>query len=109
MAASIFARAGLVRLVRPVSDFYVAGRLMPAFLNGLAIAASAMAALVFVGAFGAVGFDWDGVTAPLLGGGLGLVLTGLLLAPYLRSYGGYPVPDFLAERFGGDKIRPLAV
>ncbi len=109
MAALIFARAGLVRLVRPVSDFYVAGRMMPAFLNGLAIAASAMAALVFVGAFGAVGFDWDGVTAPLLGGGLGLVLTGLLLAPYLRSYGGYTVPDFLAERFGGDKIRPLAV
>ncbi len=109
MAALIFAKAGLVRLVRPISDFYVAGRLMPAFLNGLAIAASAMAALVFVGAFGAVGFDWDGVTAPLLGGGLGLVLTGLLLAPYLRSYGGFTVPDFLAERFGGDKIRPLAV
>jgi cation/acetate symporter len=109
VAVLIFVRAGLVRLVRPVSDFYVAGRLVPAFLNGLAIAASAMAALLFVGAFGAVGFDWDGVTAPLLGGGLGLVLAGLLLAPYLRSYGGYTVPDFLAERFGGDKIRPLAV
>ena len=109
MAALIFARAGLVRVVRPVSDFYVAGRLMPAFLNGLAIAASAVAALVFVGALGGVGFDWRGVTAPLLGGGLGLILAGLLLAPYLRSYGGYTVPDFLAERFGGDKIRPLAV
>jgi cation/acetate symporter len=109
MAALIFARAGLVRIVRPVSDFYVAGRLMPAFFNGVAIAASSVAALVFVGAFGAVGFDWAGVTAPLLGGGLGLILAGLLLAPYLRSYGGYTVPDFLAERFGGDKIRPLAV
>jgi len=109
MAVLIFVRAGLVRLVRPVSDFYVAGRLMPAFLNGVAIAASCMAALVFVGALGAVGFDWQGVTAPLLGGGLGLILAGFLLAPYLRSYGGYTLPDFLAERFGGDKIRPLAV
>jgi cation/acetate symporter len=109
MAVLIFARAGLVRIVRPVSDFYVAGRLMPAFLNGVAIAASSMAALVFVGALGAVGFDWSGVTAPLLGGGLGLILAGVLLAPYLRSYGGYTLPDFLAERFGGDKIRPLAV
>lgn len=109
MAVLVFARAGLVRIVRPVSDFYVAGRLMPAFLNGLALAASSMAALVFVGVFGAVDFDWEGVTALLLGGGLGLILAGLLLAPYLRSYGGYTLPDFLAERFGGDKIRPLAV
>jgi cation/acetate symporter len=109
MAALIFARAGLVRVVRPASDFYVAGRLLPALLNGAAIGASVVAALVFVGAFGAVGFDWRGLTALLLGGGLGLVLAGLLLAPSLRAYGGYTVPDFLAERFGGEKVRPLAV
>jgi cation/acetate symporter len=109
MAVLIFGRAGLVRVVRPVSDFYVAGRLMPAMFNGMAIAASLMAALVFVGIAGGVGPRWEGAGALLLGGGLGLVLSGLLLAPYLRAFGGYTLPDFLAERFGGDKIRPLAV
>jgi cation/acetate symporter len=109
MTMLIFGRAGLVRVVRPVSDFYVAGRLMPALFNGLAIAASFMAALVFVAAGGGVGPSWDGLGAVLLGGGLGLVAGGVLLAPYLREYGGYTLPDFLAERFDGDKIRPLAV
>jgi cation/acetate symporter len=105
----IFARAGLVRVARPVSDFYVAARLMPAMFNGMAIAASFMAVLVFVGLAGGLGPDWQGVTTLLLGGGAGLIVAGVLLAPYLRAYGGYTLPDFLAERFGGDKIRPLAV
>ena len=109
MAFLIFARAGFVRIVRPISDFYVAGRLMPATFNGLAIAVSSIAALVFVGAAGAVGPNWEGVASLLIGGGLGLILSGVLLAPYLRMYGGYTLPDFLAERFGGDKVRPLAV
>ena len=105
----LFARAGLVQIARPVSDFYVAGRLMPALFNAMAIAVSFMAALVFVGAAGGVGPGWQGITPLLLGGGIGLILSGILLAPYLRRYGGYTLPDFLAERFGGDKVRPLAV
>ncbi len=98
-----------MRIARPVSDFYVAARLMPAMFNGMAIAVSFMAVLVFVGLAGGLGPDWQGVGALLLGGGLGLVVSGVLLAPYLRAYGGYTLPDFLAERFGGDKVRPLAV
>ncbi len=109
MAALIFARAGLVRVVRPVSDFYAAGRLMPGVLNSLAIAASSVAALVFVGAFGGIGFDWEGVTAPVLGVGLGMLGAALLLAPYLRAYGGYTMPDFLSERFDAETMRPLGV
>jgi cation/acetate symporter len=109
MTMLIFGRAGLVRVVRPVSDFYVAGRLMPALFNGLAIAVSVSAAFVFAGVSGAVGPGWEGLGAVLLGGGLGLVVGGLLLAPYLRQFGGYTLPDFLAERFGGDGVRPLAV
>lgn len=109
LALLIFARAGVVRIVRPVSDFYVAGRLMPAMLNGMAIAVSFLAVLAFVGLAGSLGPGWNGITAVLLGGGLGLVLTGVLLAPYLRQFGGYTLPDFLAERFGGDTMRPLAV
>ena len=105
----IFGRAGLVRVVRPVSDFYVAGRLMPALFNGLAIAVSLMAVLMFVGTGGAVGSGWEGLGTVLLGAGVGLLVGGLVLAPYLRQFGGYTLPDFLAERFGGDKMRPLAV
>jgi len=105
----IFGRAGLVRVVRPVSDFYVAGRLMPSLFNGLAIAVSLMALLAFVGAGGAVGPGWAGLGPVILGAGFGLLVGGLLLAPYLRRFGGYTLPDFLAERFGGDKVRPLAV
>lgn len=109
MAFLVFARAGLVHVVRPVSDFYVANRLMPALFNSLALTASFMAALVFVGAAGAVGPAWEGLDAVLLGGGLGLVVGGLFFAPYLRQFGGYTLTDFLAERFDGDKVRPLAV
>jgi cation/acetate symporter len=109
MVVLLFGRAGLVWLVRPVSDFYAAGRLMPALFNGMAIAASYMAVLVFVGLAGGLGPHWDGATSLLLGGGIGLILAGILLAPFLRRFGGYTLPDFLAERFGGDKVRPLAV
>jgi cation/acetate symporter len=109
MMALLFGRAGLVRLVRPVSDFYVAGRLMPALFNGMAIAASFMAVLVFVGLAGGFGPHWEGASSLLIGGGVGLILAALVFAPYLRQFGGYTLPDFLAERFSGDKIRPLAV
>lgn len=98
-----------MRVARPVSDFYVAGRLMPGMFNGMAIAASFVAVLVFVGLSGSLGPGWSGITTLLLGGGAGLVIAGVVLAPYLRQFGGYTLPDFLAERFGGDKVRPLAV
>ncbi|MGH6734848.1 MAG: sodium:solute symporter family transporter [Methyloceanibacter sp.] len=98
-----------MRIVRPVSDFYVAARLMPALFNGMAIAVSLMPVPVFIGLAGGIGPSWEGSTALAVGGALGLILGGLVLAPYLRMYGGYTIPDFLAERFGGDKVRPLAV
>lgn len=109
MAALLFARAGLVRLTRPIADFFAAGRLMPAFLNGIAIAGSAVAIVVFVGGAGGIDFGWQGATLLLVGAGLGFVLAGLLIAPYLRGYGGYTLPDFLAERFNAETMRPLGV
>lgn len=109
MAALLFARAGLVRLTRPLADYYAAGRLVPAFLNSLAIAGSSVAVLAFVGGAGAIDFGWQGATVLLLGAGVGLVLAGLLIAPYLRGYGGYTLPDFLAERFDAETMRPLGV
>lgn len=109
MTALLFARAGLVRLTRPLADFFAASRLMPPVFNAIAIAGSAVAAVAFVGAAGAIGAGWQGTTILLLGAGIGLVLAGLLIAPYLRGYGGYTLPDFLAERFNAETMRPLGV
>ena len=106
---AIYAKAGAVPLHRPISDFYVAGALVPAMLNGMAIAASLIAVLAFAGLAGALTPGSGGPIALLVGGAGGLVLIAFLLAPYLRKFGGYTIPDFLGERFGGTALRPLAV
>lgn len=96
-------------LRRPISDFYVAGRLVPPIFNGAAIAAGLVPILVFAGLAGALRQGWDGASILALGGGAGLAAIAFLIAPYLRKFGGYTVPDFLAERFEVPGIRPLAV
>jgi len=106
---ALYAKAGAVGLRRPISDFYVAGRLVPAMFNGMAIAIGLIPVLAFAGLAGALSQGWDGASLLVLGGAGGLVLIALLLAPYLRKFGGYSVPDFLGERFGGTGVRPLAV
>jgi cation/acetate symporter len=106
---ALYAKAGAVALARPVSDFYVAGRLVPALLNGMAIAICLLPVLAFAGLTGVLGQGWDGASLLVLGGVGGLLLISLFIAPYLRKFGGYTVPDFLGERFGGTGVRPLAV
>ncbi|MET0380343.1 MAG: hypothetical protein ABWZ94_00410, partial [Methyloceanibacter sp.] len=96
-------------LWRPVSDFYVAGRLVPAMFNGAAIAAGLFPALAFAGLTVALAGGWEGVSLFALGAGVGLAAIAILIAPYLRNFGGYTVPDFLAERFNLPGIRELAV
>jgi cation/acetate symporter len=97
-----------VALRRPISDFYVAGRLVQPLFNGAAIAAGLVPMLVFTGLAGALRQGWDGASILALGGGAGLAAIAFLIAPYLRKFGGYTVPDFLAERFDLPGIRPLA-
>jgi cation/acetate symporter len=106
---ALYARAGAVRLRRPISDFYVAGRLVPGLLNGMAIAVCLLPMLAVTGFAGALSQGWDGATLLVLGGGGGLLLASFFLAPYLRKFGGFSVPDFLGERFGSAGVRPLAV
>jgi cation/acetate symporter len=105
----IYARAGAVTLARPISDFYAAGAQVPAAYNGMAIAAGFVAVLAYPALTGALGPGWRGSLLLLLGGTGGLLAGGILLAPYLRKFGGYTVPDFLGERFGSTSLRPLAV
>jgi cation/acetate symporter len=106
---AIYARAGAVASTRPISDFYVAGRAVPAMFNGVAIAACFIGVLAFAALAGSSSHGWAGLVAPVLGGTGGLVVIALLLAPYLHQFGGFTVPDFLGERFGGTAVRPLAM
>jgi cation/acetate symporter len=110
VALLVYIRAGAVTLRRPISDYYVAGRLVPAMLNGMAIAASFVAVLVFVWLAGGSGLEAKESALLMFGAAGGLLAGGLMFGPYLRKFGGYTIPDFLGERFGaGMGVRPLAV
>lgn len=109
VTVALYARAGAVALRRPISDFYVAGRLVPPIFNGAAIAVGLMPMLILAWLAGAFRQGMDGASLLALGGGAGLAAIAFLIAPYLRKFGGYTVPDYLAERFGLPGVRPLAV
>lgn len=106
---AVYVRAGAVTVTRPISDYYVAGRLVPAMLNGMAIAACFAAVLAYAVLAGSAVEGRARTGLVLLASAAGLLGGGMLLAPALRKFGGYTLPDFLGERFGGSYIRPLAV
>ncbi len=88
-----------------VDEYYVAGRKVPSFYNGMATAADWMSAASFIGMAGTLYLlGYDGL-AFILGWTGGYVLVATLIAPYLRKFGCYTVPDFLAFRFGGNAAR----
>ena len=92
-----------------VSEYYVAGRRVPAFYNGMATGADWMSAASFVGMAGTLFLlGYDGL-AWVLGWTGGFVLVSILIGPYLRKFGAYTVPDFMAFRYGGNFARLLAV
>jgi cation/acetate symporter len=109
VALLIYAAAGAVALVRPISDFYVAGHAVPAPYNGMAIAACFVAALAYPALAGGVGPGWRGSLLILAGGLGGLLVIAFLLAPYLRKFGGYTIADFIGERFDSVALPQLAV
>ena len=82
---------------------------MPAFYNGMATGADWMSAASFVGMAGSLFLlGYDGL-AWVLGWTGGFVLVSILVGPYLRKFGAYTVPDFMAFRFGGNFARFLGV
>ena len=87
------------------AEYYVAGRRVPAFFNGMATGADWMSAASFIGMAGTLylaGFDG---LAFVMGWTGGYVLVALFLAPYLRKFGQFTIPDFLGERYGGNIVR----
>jgi cation/acetate symporter len=105
----VYAIIGVATRTAQVSEYYVAGRRVPAFYNGMATGADWMSAASFVGMAGTLFLlGYDGL-AWVLGWTGGFVLVSILVGPYLRKFGAYTVPDFLAFRFGGNFARLLGV
>jgi cation/acetate symporter len=106
---AVYAIIGVLSRTAEVSEYYVAGRKVPAFYNGMATGADWMSAASFVGMAGTLFLlGYDGL-AWVLGWTGGYVLVSVLVGPYLRKFGAYTVPDFLAFRFGGNFARFLGV
>ncbi|MEO0411699.1 MAG: sodium:solute symporter family protein [Pseudomonadota bacterium] len=100
---AIWARAGSTK------EFYVAGGGVHPIANGMATAADWMSAASFISMAGIIAFaGYDG-SVYLMGWTGGYVLLALLLAPYLRKFGQFTVPDFIAERYYSKAARMLAV
>ena len=96
--------------VKSTADFYVAGGGIPAPANGAAIAADWMSAASFISLAGIVGLAYNGYGGSvfLMGWTGGYVLLALLLAPYLRKFGKYTLPDFVGDRYN-ETARLIAV
>jgi cation/acetate symporter len=106
---AVYAVIGVMTRTAQLSEYYVAGRRVPAFYNGMATGADWMSAASFVGMGGSLFLlGYDGL-AWVLGWTGGFVLVSILIGPYLRKFGAYTVPDFMAFRFGGNFARFIAV
>ena len=105
----IYAGIGVLSRTMQVSEYYVAGRRVPAVYNGMATGADWMSGASFLAMAGTLYLlGYDGL-AFVLGWTGGYVLVAVLIAPYLRKFGAYTVPDFLAARFGGNLARFIGI
>ena len=105
----LYAGIGILSRTSDVAEYYVAGRRVPALFNGMATAADWMSAASFIGLAGTLYLSgYDGL-AFVLGWTGGFCLVALLLAPYLRKFGQFTIPDFLAARYGGNLPRAIGV
>jgi len=105
----LYAAIGIMARTVDAAEYYVAGRRVPAFFNGMATGADWMSAASFIGMAGTLylaGFDG---LAWVMGWTGGYVLVALFLAPYLRKFGQFTIPDFLGERYGGNIIRSVGI
>ena len=105
----IYALIGWLSRTVQVDAYYVAGRQVPTVFNGMATAADWMSGASFVAMAGGIYFGCYTYMAFLVGWTGGYILVSSLLAPYLRKFGCYTVPDFIGTRYGGSLARFCAV
>ena len=101
VTVALYAGIGFLCRTSDEAEYFVAGRKVPAMYNGLATAADWMSAASFIGTAGVLYLQGFAGLAYILGWTGGYVLLAVLLAPYLRRFGQYTVPDFLGARYGG--------
>ena len=106
---ALYAGIGIMSRTVDPAEYYVAGRRVPAFFNGMATGADWMSAASFIGMAGTLYLSgFDGL-AFVMGWTGGYVLVALFLAPYLRKFGQFTIPDFLGERYGGNIVRSVGI
>ncbi len=106
---TLYAGIGIMCRTSDPVEYYVAGRRVPAIYNGMATAADWMSVASFMGVAGTLYLTGYNGLAYILGWTGGYVLVALFLAPYLRKFGRYTLPDFLGARFGGNLPRFIGV
>jgi cation/acetate symporter len=109
VTVALYAGIGIMCRTSDPVEYYVAGRRVPAVFNGMATAADWMSVASFIGIAGTLYLTGYNGLAYILGWTGGYVLVALFLAPYLRKFGRYTIPDFLGARFGGNWPRLLGV
>jgi cation/acetate symporter len=106
---ALYAGIGIMSRTVDAAEYYVAGRRVPAFFNGMATGADWMSAASFIGMAGTLYLSgFDGL-AFVMGWTGGYVLVALFLAPYLRKFGQFTIPDFLGARYGGNIVRSIGI
>lgn len=106
---SIYAFIGILSRTMQVEAYYVAGRQVPPVFNGMATAADWMSGASFVAMAGGIFMSGYPYMAFVVGWTGGYILVATLMAPYLRKFGCYTVPDFIGTRYGGKLARFSAV
>ena len=105
----LYAGIGIMSRTTDAAEYYVAGRRVPAVYNGMATGADWMSAASFIGMAGTLYLTGYGGLAFIMGWTGGYCLVALFLAPYLRKFGQFTIPDFLGERYGGNLPRFIGI
>jgi cation/acetate symporter len=105
----LYAAIGIMSRTNDAAEYYVAGRRVPAVFNGMATGSDWMSAASFIGMAGTLYLQGYGGLAFIMGWTGGYVLVALFLAPYLRKFGQFTVPDFLGARYGGNVPRFIGI
>ena len=106
---ALYAGIGIMSRTNDAAEYYVAGRRVPAVYNGMATGADWMSAASFIGMAGTLYLSGYGGLAFIMGWTGGYCLVALFLAPYLRKFGQFTIPDFLGERYEGNVARFVGI
>ena len=106
---ALYAGIGVMSRTTEAAEYYVAGRRVPAVYNGMATGADWMSAASFIGLAGTLYLTGYNGLAFVMGWTGGYCLVALVLAPYLRKFGKFTIPDFLGERYGGHLPRLMGL